>query len=80
MFPVFISHLLYGLCAKIFIMNQYISKSYTTSKNTIEQLYTERGQLQCQLLLVLRRMTRVTVITRMTEMTGVAGMTRITKL
>ena len=29
------SHLLYGICVKIFIMNQYISKSYTRSKNTI---------------------------------------------
>ena len=26
-----LSHLLYGICVKIFIMNQYISKSYTTS-------------------------------------------------
>ena len=33
-------------------MNRYISKSYTTSKNTIDRQYTERGQLQCQLLLV----------------------------
>ena len=33
-------------------MNRYISKSYTTSKNTIDRQYKERGQLQCQLLLV----------------------------
>ena len=26
-------------------MNRYISKSYTTSKNTIDRQYTERGQL-----------------------------------
>ena len=31
---LYLSHLLYGICVKIFIMNQYISKSYTTSKNT----------------------------------------------
>ena len=30
---------------KIFIMNRYISNSYTTSKNTIDRQYTERGQL-----------------------------------
>ena len=24
-------------------MNQYISKSYTTTKNTIDRIYTERG-------------------------------------
>ena len=30
-------------------MNRYISKSYTTSKNTIDRQYTERGQLWCQL-------------------------------
>ena len=30
---------------------QYISKSYTMSKNTIDRQHTERGQLQCQLLL-----------------------------
>ena len=40
-----VSHLLYGLCVKIFIMNRYISKSYTTSKNTIDRQYTKRGQL-----------------------------------
>ena len=34
-------------------MNRYISKSYTTKKNTIYRQYAERGQLQCQLLLVL---------------------------
>ena len=28
-------------------MNRYISKSYKTSKNTIDRQYTERGQLQC---------------------------------
>ena len=30
---------------KIFIMNRYISKSYTTTKNTIDRQHTERGQL-----------------------------------
>ena len=30
---------------KIFIMNRYTSKSYTTSKNAIDRQYTERGQL-----------------------------------
>ena len=29
----FLSHLLYGICVKIFIMNRYISKSYTTTKS-----------------------------------------------
>ena len=52
LFPVDLSHLLYGICVNIFIINRYISKSYTTSKNTIGRQYTERGQLQCQLLLV----------------------------
>ena len=42
---LYLSHLLYGICVKIFIMNRYISKSYTTSKNTIDRQYTERGQL-----------------------------------
>ena len=37
--------LLYGICVKIFIMNRFISKSYTTSKNTIDRQYTKRGQL-----------------------------------
>ena len=36
----------YFLC-----MLQYISKSYTMNKNTIDRQHTERGQLQCQLLL-----------------------------
>ena len=30
-----LSHLLYGICVNIFVMNRYISKSYTRSKNTI---------------------------------------------
>ena len=29
---LYLSHLLYGICVKIFIVNRYISKSYTTSK------------------------------------------------
>ena len=37
---LYLSQLLNGICMKIFIMNWYISKSYTTSKNTIEQQYT----------------------------------------
>ena len=36
-------------------MNRYISKSYITSKNAINRQYTERGQLQCQLLLVYKK-------------------------
>ena len=32
---LYLCHILYGICVKIFIMNRYISKSYTTSKNTI---------------------------------------------
>ena len=42
---LYLSHLLYGICVKIFIMNRYILKSYTTSKNTIVRQYTEQGQL-----------------------------------
>ena len=42
---LYLSHLLYGICMKIFIMNRYISKSYTTGKNTIDRQYTERRQL-----------------------------------
>ena len=38
-------HLLCGIWVKIFIMNRYISKSYTTSKNTIDRQYIEPGQL-----------------------------------
>ena len=49
---LYLFHLLYGICVKIFITNRYISKSYTTNKNTIDRQYSERGQLQCQLLLV----------------------------
>ena len=40
---LFLSHLLYRICVKIFIMNRYISKSYTTSKNTIDRQYTEQA-------------------------------------
>ena len=42
---LYLSHLLYGICVKIFIMNRYISKSYTTSKNINDRQYTGRGQL-----------------------------------
>ena len=42
---LYLSRLLYGICVKIFITNRYISNSYTTSKNTIDRQYTERGQL-----------------------------------
>ena len=49
---LFLSHQLHEICVKIFIMNQYISKSYTTTKNTSDRQHTERGQLYCQLLLV----------------------------
>ena len=40
---LYLCHLLYGIRVKIFIMNWFISKSYTTSKNTIERQYTEPG-------------------------------------
>ena len=42
------------MCVKIFIMNWYISKSYTATKNTIDRQYTEREKLfqLCQLLLM----------------------------
>ena len=29
---LYLSHLLYGICVKIFVMNRYISKSYTTAR------------------------------------------------
>ena len=32
---LYLSHLLFGICVNIFIMNRYISKSCTRSKNTI---------------------------------------------
>ena len=32
---LYLSHLLYGICVNNFIKNRHISKSYTTSKNTI---------------------------------------------
>ena len=41
---------LWNMC-EIFIMDRYISKRYTTTKNTIARQYTERRQLLCQLLL-----------------------------
>ena len=44
------------------VMNRYISKSYTTSKNTIGRQYTERGQLWCQLLLVIYNYSRLPII------------------
>ena len=40
---LFLSHLLYGICVKILIMNRYISKSYTTTTNTIDRQHTELG-------------------------------------
>ena len=46
----FLSHLLYGICVKIFILNWYISKSYTTTKNGFGRQYTEWGQLYSGML------------------------------
>ena len=40
-FLFLLSHLLYGISEKIFIMNRYISKSCTTTKNTIDLQYAE---------------------------------------
>ena len=51
-FLFLLSRILYGICVQMFIMNRYISKSYTTTKNTIDWQYTQRGQLYGQLLLV----------------------------
>ena len=34
---LYLSHLLYGICVKIFIMNRYISKSYATTKDTSDR-------------------------------------------
>ena len=51
---LFLSHLLYGVYVKIFIMIRYISKSYTMTKNNaIDRQYRERGHLWYQLLLVM---------------------------
>ena len=33
---LYLSHLLYGICVKIFTVIRYILKSYTTSKNAID--------------------------------------------
>ena len=44
---LYLSHLLYEIHVKIFIMNRYISKSYTTSKNTIDQQYTDQSGGSC---------------------------------
>ena len=56
---IYLTYCMEYICVKIFIMNRYISKSYTTSKNIIDQQYTERGQLQCQLLLVLQLVSKL---------------------
>ena len=42
---LFLSHLFKsnGICEKIFIMNLFISKSYSATKNTINQQHKERG-------------------------------------
>ena len=51
-FPEFISPIVWNMCENLHyessVVNRYISKSYTTSKNSIG-----RGQLWCQLLLVI---------------------------
>ena len=47
-FPAFMSPTGYGISVKTFIMNRHISKSFTTSKNTIARQHTVRtvwGQL-----------------------------------
>ena len=47
-FPAFTSPTGCGIFVKIFIMNRYISKTFTTSKNTIDRQHTVRtvwGQL-----------------------------------
>ena len=38
---LFLSHLLYGICVKIFTRNWYI----ITTKKIIDRQYTEQGQL-----------------------------------
>ena len=40
---LYLSHLLYEICVKIVIMNRYISKSYTTSKYTMDRQYIYRA-------------------------------------
>ena len=44
---LFLFHLLYGICVKIFIMTRYISKRLTT-KNAIDRQCTERGACSCK--------------------------------
>ena len=50
---LFLSHLLYRICVKIFDHELVYSKSYTMTKNTgtIDRQYTEGVELYCQLLL-----------------------------
>ena len=40
------------MCEHLHYESVYFEDGYTTSKNTIDRQYTERGQLKCQLFLV----------------------------
>ena len=50
--PVFISSLVWNISDHLHYESVYFKDGYTTSKNTIDRQYTERGQLYCQLFLV----------------------------
>ena len=52
----FISPIVWNMCENLHHESDgYIWKSYSTSKNTIDRQYTERGQPKCQLSLVIGR-------------------------
>ena len=42
-------------CVKIFIMNEYISESYTTTKNAIDRQYLVRGSCSVNYLTIIAR-------------------------
>ena len=45
LFPVFISPIVWNMCEYLRYESVYFKDGYTTSKNTIDRQYTERGQL-----------------------------------
>ena len=49
---LYLSHLLYGICVNIFIMNQYISKTATQRARILLKTIYRAGRLWCQLFLV----------------------------
>ena len=49
---IYLTYIVWNMCENLHYESVYISKRYTTSKYTVDRQYTERGQLQCQLILV----------------------------